>query len=128
MTPDEFRAQIAGLTAQLAGRSIDAKLDAWLNREHGAGSATYAALKASCEAGVTEGWSAALSYLYYAYDFSRPRSLGRDDFRFSFETGALSAVTSLARARAAGIRSSGAWIERTRPPRLASSAPKTRPE
>lgn len=41
-------------------------------------------------AGVTEGWSAALSYLYYAYDFSRPRSLGRDEFRFSFETGALS--------------------------------------
>lgn len=56
MTPDKFRAQIAGLTAQLAGRAIDADLDAWLNREHGAGSATYAALKASCEAGVAEGW------------------------------------------------------------------------
>jgi hypothetical protein len=56
MTPDKFRAQIAGLTAQLAGRPIDAELDAWLNREHGAGSATYAALKASCEAGVAEGW------------------------------------------------------------------------
>jgi hypothetical protein len=56
MTPDKFRAQIAALTAQLAGRAIDAELDAWLNREHGAGSATYAALKASCEAGVAEGW------------------------------------------------------------------------
>jgi len=56
MTPDKFRAQIAGLTAQLAGRAVDADLDAWLNREHGAGSATYAALKASCEAGVAEGW------------------------------------------------------------------------
>jgi Domain of unknown function (DUF4863) len=56
MTPDKFRAQIAGLTAQLAGRPIDADLDAWLNREHGAGSTTYAALKASCEAGVAEGW------------------------------------------------------------------------
>lgn len=56
MTPDKFRAQIAGLTAQLAGRAIDADLDAWLNREHGAGSATYADLKASCEAGVAEGW------------------------------------------------------------------------
>lgn len=56
MTPDKFRAQIAGLTAQLAGRAIDAELDAWLNREHGAGSATYAALNASCEAGVAEGW------------------------------------------------------------------------
>src|SRR5512135_3177273 len=56
MTPDKFRAQIAGLTAQLAGRAIDAELDAWLNREHGAGSATYAALKASCEDGVAAGW------------------------------------------------------------------------
>lgn len=56
MTPDKFRAQIAGLTAQLAGRTLDAELDAWLNREHGAGSATYAELKASCEAGVADGW------------------------------------------------------------------------
>ena len=56
MTPDEFRAEIAGLTAQIAGRAIDAQLDAWLNREHGAGSATYAALKAGCEAGVADGW------------------------------------------------------------------------
>ncbi len=56
MSPDKFRAQIAGLTALLAGRAIDADLDAWLNREHGAGSATYASLKASCEAGVAEGW------------------------------------------------------------------------
>jgi hypothetical protein len=56
MTPDKFRAQIAALTAQLAGRPIDADLDAWLNREHGAASATYAALKTSCEAGVSEGW------------------------------------------------------------------------
>ena len=56
MTPDKFRAQIAGLTAQLTGRTLDAELDAWLNREHGAGSATYAELKASCEAGVADGW------------------------------------------------------------------------
>ena len=56
MTPDKFRSQIAALTSQLAGRAIDADLDAWLNREHGAGSATYAELKASCEAGVAEGW------------------------------------------------------------------------
>jgi branched-chain amino acid transport system substrate-binding protein len=35
---------------------LDAQLDAWLNAEHGAGSATYAALKASCETGVKEGW------------------------------------------------------------------------
>jgi hypothetical protein len=57
-TPAELRRQIASLTAELAGRPLDADLDAWLNREHGAGSATYAALKAGCEAGVADGWLA----------------------------------------------------------------------
>jgi Domain of unknown function (DUF4863) len=57
-TPAEFQAQIARLTAQVAGRALDAELDAWLNREHGAGSATYQDLKAACEAGVAEGWLA----------------------------------------------------------------------
>ena len=56
MTPDKFRAQIATLAAQIAGRPLNAALDDWLNREHGSGSATYADLKASCEAGVAEGW------------------------------------------------------------------------
>jgi hypothetical protein len=55
-TPESFRRQIAELTAQLAGRPVDAALDAWLNREHGPHSATYRALKASCEAGVAAGW------------------------------------------------------------------------
>jgi hypothetical protein len=42
-----FREQIAAeLTAQLAGRPLDAALDTWLNAEHGATSATYARLKA----------------------------------------------------------------------------------
>ncbi|WP_395700185.1 DUF4863 family protein [Aquabacterium sp.] len=60
MTPDTFRAQIAALTseiaAELAGRPLDAALDAWLNQHHGAGSSRYAELKASCEAGVAAGW------------------------------------------------------------------------
>jgi hypothetical protein len=56
ITPDDFRAQIAALTAQIVGRPLDSALDAWLNAEHGAGSASYAALKASCEAGVAAGW------------------------------------------------------------------------
>jgi hypothetical protein len=51
-----FRARLATLTAQIAGRPVDAALDTWLNAEHGAGSATYAALKADCEAGVAQGW------------------------------------------------------------------------
>jgi hypothetical protein len=57
-TPAEFRQQIAQLTAQIAGRELNADLDAWLNREHGAGSATYAGLEASCQAGVEQGWLA----------------------------------------------------------------------
>lgn len=55
-TPDLFRAQIAELTAQIAGRPVDAALGIWLNETHGAASATYQALKASCEAGVRDGW------------------------------------------------------------------------
>lgn len=56
LTPDTFRRQIAELTAQLAGRPVDAALDAWLNQEHGPDSPTYRQLKASCEAGVAAGW------------------------------------------------------------------------
>jgi hypothetical protein len=57
-TPAEFQSQIAQLTAQIAGRELNGELDAWLNQTHGAGSATYRQLKASCEAGVAEGWLA----------------------------------------------------------------------
>lgn len=55
-TPESFRAQIADLTAALAGRPLDGALDDWLNATHGAGSATYAALKQACEDGVAQGW------------------------------------------------------------------------
>ena len=58
MTPEQFRQEIAELTAQLVGRPLDAGLDQWLNTEHGTGSATYARLRASCEAGVAQGWLA----------------------------------------------------------------------
>lgn len=56
MTPDDFRARIGTLTAQLAGRPLDAGLDAWLNAEHGAGSPTFTALAEACRAGVRDGW------------------------------------------------------------------------
>ena len=56
ITPETFRAQLSALTAQLAGRALDAGLDAWLNAHAGPGSATYEALKASCQAGVEAGW------------------------------------------------------------------------
>ncbi|MDE2369745.1 MAG: DUF4863 family protein [Burkholderiales bacterium] len=56
MTPEEFRAEIAQLTAAIAGRPLDAALDAWLNAEHGAGSAAYARIRQGCEDGVAAGW------------------------------------------------------------------------
>jgi hypothetical protein len=56
VTPADFRTQIAQLTAQLAGRPLDAELDAWLNQTHGAASATYRELKSACQTGVAEGW------------------------------------------------------------------------
>ncbi len=55
-TPDTFRAQIAQLATQIAGRPLDASLDAWLNEHHGAGSATFEALVDSCRAGLRDGW------------------------------------------------------------------------
>lgn len=56
MSPAELQARIAPLAAQLAGRALDADLDAWLNQHHGAGSASYEALVQACRAGVAEGW------------------------------------------------------------------------
>ncbi|MEO6322622.1 MAG: DUF4863 family protein [Polaromonas sp.] len=56
MSPAEFREQITQLTAQLAGRPLDADLDAWLNAEHGVESPSYRQLKQSCMTGVAEGW------------------------------------------------------------------------
>jgi hypothetical protein len=56
MSEATFRQQIATLTAHLAGRALDDRLDAWLNREHGAGSVTFEALRTSCREGVAEGW------------------------------------------------------------------------
>jgi len=56
MSPNEFREHLASLAATLAGRSLDADLDAWLNAEHGPSSATYASLKQGCQSGVADGW------------------------------------------------------------------------
>jgi hypothetical protein len=51
-----FRHRIAELTAKITGRPLDAGLDAWLNAEHGADSASYLGLKQACQQGVAEGW------------------------------------------------------------------------
>jgi hypothetical protein len=56
MSAEEFRLEIAALTRQIAGRPLDDELDAWLNREHGVDSPTYAALARACRTGAAEGW------------------------------------------------------------------------
>lgn len=55
-TPEDFAALIARLTATLQGRALDDSLAAELNRDHSAGSATYEAIFAACQAGVAAGW------------------------------------------------------------------------
>jgi Domain of unknown function (DUF4863) len=56
VSPIQFREEIAQVTSRIAGRALDADLDAWLNAEFGADSAAYRSLKAACQAGVAEGW------------------------------------------------------------------------
>lgn len=56
MSQATFRAALAELGAQIAGRPLDADLDAWLNLHHGASSTTYQHLAAEIRTGVAEGW------------------------------------------------------------------------
>jgi len=56
MQKEQFHDALSRLTAQLAGRPLDAALDRWLNAEHGPGTATYEQLQAGCRAGVAQGW------------------------------------------------------------------------
>lgn len=56
MSQAEFHQRLAMLTAQVAGRPLDAALDTWLNAEHGPASATYLGLKQACVTGAAEGW------------------------------------------------------------------------
>jgi hypothetical protein len=53
---DRFRARIAALTEEIAGRPLDAALDAWLNAEHGPASPGFIAIEQSCRQGAAEGW------------------------------------------------------------------------
>lgn len=56
MSPTEFRAIIGSLTVQIAQKPLDQNLDQWLNTHHGAGSATYSAIRDACLTGVRDGW------------------------------------------------------------------------
>jgi hypothetical protein len=60
MTVDEFRSQLAAVTALVArrqgGRPPDSSLGGWLNAKHGADSPTFRSILAGCLDGVREGW------------------------------------------------------------------------
>jgi hypothetical protein len=56
MPSDELHRQIASLTSQLLGRDLNPALQDWLNREHGAGSATFTEIEQTCQIGLDEGW------------------------------------------------------------------------
>ena len=56
VSKEAFHQLIAGLTAEIAGRPLDAQLDQWLNARHGAGSAGFEQLRQACIGGVAEGW------------------------------------------------------------------------
>lgn len=56
MSRDDFRLLIAGLTATLQGRPLDAALAEHLNREHPPGSAAFDAIFAACRQAVADGW------------------------------------------------------------------------
>ena len=56
MSKEDFRGLIAKLTAEIAGRPLDADLQRWLNAEHGPGSQTFGSIERSCRQGVAEGW------------------------------------------------------------------------
>jgi Domain of unknown function (DUF4863) len=53
---EAFHQLIAGLTAQIAGKPLDAQLDQWLNVTYGAGSTRFEQLRQACIGGVAEGW------------------------------------------------------------------------
>jgi len=56
MSPQDFQRLIAGVTAQLDGRPLDATLGEWLNATWPVGSATYDALAEACRTGSADGW------------------------------------------------------------------------
>jgi len=56
MPSSNFRHALVRLTEQFAGQPLDADLQAWLNREHGAHSDTYRQLQDFCHQGIEEGW------------------------------------------------------------------------
>jgi hypothetical protein len=56
MTQEQFAALMASITDAIAGRPLDAALEADLNRRIPAGSGAFRAVEAACRAGIAAGW------------------------------------------------------------------------
>jgi len=56
MSSSVLQSQITTITAQLAGRELNAGMQDWLNSEYGADSAAYRELAQCCRQGVDAGW------------------------------------------------------------------------
>ena len=56
VTPEAFAALVATITGEISGRSLDAALDAMLNRRFPAHGETFGAIKAACESAIAAGW------------------------------------------------------------------------
>lgn len=56
MTPEGFAALIAAVTGEIAGRPLDAALDAELNRRFPPDGEKFRAIRAACEAAIAAGW------------------------------------------------------------------------
>jgi hypothetical protein len=56
MTPNRFTDLVASVTAPIAGRPLDAALEADLNAMHPAGGATFWALFDACREAIGAGW------------------------------------------------------------------------
>jgi len=56
MTPDEFRALIAPVTARVQGKALDAQLEWDLNKNFPASGAAFSAIRRACDEAIAEGW------------------------------------------------------------------------
>jgi hypothetical protein len=59
MTPVEFKALLAPVARQVAGRPLDATLQAELNRRFSPAAGEYLSIFAACRAAVADGWMCA---------------------------------------------------------------------
>lgn len=56
MTPEEFHTLVAPVTRHIAGRALDAALEAELNRAFPAAGAAFCAIEQACHAAIAAGW------------------------------------------------------------------------